>query len=89
MTLAGALRRLLSRRPSYKPVDGSERRNGAASGHGSRRRLSDPPDRESEDDDDSDPYIEDDELAHGPFVYASFVMIGLAMLLRMSSCVPL
>jgi hypothetical protein len=91
MTFVGTLRRLLSRPPSYKRVGASEHRNGAPNetAHGSRRRLSDPPHRESDDDDDdddSDPYVEDDELAHGPFVYASFVMIGLAMLLRMSTC---
>jgi hypothetical protein len=88
MTLIGAVRRLLSRRPSYKRVGASEHRNGAPndSGNPSRRRLSDPARRESDDDDDSDPYVEDDELAHGPFVYAAFVMIGLAMLLRRSSC---
>jgi hypothetical protein len=91
MTLIGTVRRLLWRRPSYKRVGASEHRNGGptndSANPGSRRRLSDPPHRESEDDDDddSDPYVEDDDLAHGPFVYAAFVMIGLAMLLRSSS----
>ena len=80
MALLGPLRRLFIRRPLYKRVAST----------GSNRRNSDPPSPEL---DDEDPYIEDDELIHGPFVYCAFLMlgrtlrgssliVGLAMLLR-------
>ena len=35
-----------------------------------------------EQDDDSDPYNEDDELAHGPFVYFAFLMLGNKIFLK-------
>jgi hypothetical protein len=63
MVFFGPLRRLFTRRLSYKRV-GSTQTN---------RRHSDPPDPEF---DDEDPYNEDDELAHGPFVYCAFLMLG-------------
>jgi hypothetical protein len=63
MALLGPLRRLFTRRPSYKRVGST----------GSNRRHSDPPQPEL---DDEDPYNEDDELAHGPFVYCAFLMLG-------------
>ena len=68
MALLGPLRRLFTRRPSYKRV-GSTGRN---------RRHSDPP--QPEELDDEDPYTEDDEVAHGPFVYCAFLMLGETLL---------
>jgi len=95
MNAVGAVRRLLARQTSYRRVGSahSNNGNGNGSGTGRRRRLSDPPTHESQEEDDGDPYVEDGDVAHGPFVYASFVMLGLAMLLRISfipsSCLPL
>lgn len=65
MVLLGPLRRFLAaRRLVYTRV---------ASGAGNRR----PSDTPSADvDNDSDPYMEEDELAHGPFVYSAFLMLG-------------
>ena len=82
MTLLGPIKRLLTRRQSYKPV----------APPGTRRDSDSAP--SDVNDDDSDPYMEDDELSHGSFVYCAFLMlgtifftgcliIGLAMLLRM------
>ena len=93
MNVVGRVRRLLARQMSYKRVGSAHSGGGGGSGNGNgigpgrRRRLSDPPSHESEEEeeDDSDPYVEDDGVAHGPFVYAAFVMLGLAMLLRMPS----
>lgn len=64
MTLLGPVKRLLARRQSYKPV--------ASSGRGRRHSDASPSDL----DDDSDPYMEDDELSHGSFVYCAFLMLG-------------
>lgn len=93
MNAVGAVRRLLARQTSYRRVSSAHSNrsgngNGNGSGTGRRRRLSDPPAHESEeeeeDEDEGDPYVDDGDVAHGPFVYASFVMLGLAMLLRIS-----
>jgi hypothetical protein len=65
MVFLGPLRRFLAaRRLAYKRV---------ATGAGSRR-PSDTPSADA--DDDSDPYMEEGELAHGPFVYSAFLMLG-------------
>ena len=63
MAFLGRLRRLFTRRPLYRRVAST----------GSNRRHSDSPPPEL---DDEDPYNEDDELAHGAFVYCAFLMLG-------------
>jgi hypothetical protein len=70
MALVGPLKRLFrSGTPTYKRVASS-----------STRRQSDPPPPELEDD--TDPYSVDDEVAHGPFVYSAFLMLGMSLEFR-------
>jgi hypothetical protein len=64
MALVGPLKRLFrSGRPAYKRVAST-----------SSRRQSDPPPPDLEED--NDPYNVDDDVAHGPFVYSAFLMLG-------------
>lgn len=76
--LSRSLRRVFSiSRPLYKRVSSSSANEGRrARDHQAEQE------QEDEDEDDNDLYSEDDQVAHGLFVYCAFLMLGIPYFYR-------